>query len=275
MSKSIGSIIICVGISVSWMGAGKADNTAVDVLAATGIQGGLIVHLGCGEGRLTAELRASDRYLVHGLDADPANVDAARQHLASRGLLGPVSVDGLSGPNLPYADNLVNLLVSKELGGVPMAEVMRVLVPGGVAYIRNSGEWKKTIKQRPGDLDDWTHWLYDATGNAVAKDRVVGPPRRFQWAWRAHFGHDITTPFQASARMVSSGGRIFTIVDEGPPGMAGTTPDKWFLTARDAFNGIELWRKRMSNWGWQEWSTIWNERFNQPNNLAETAGSGR
>ena len=67
--------------------------------------------------------------------------------------------------------------------------------------------------------------------------------------------------------MVSAGGRVFTIVDEGPPGMAGTTPDKWFLVARDAFNGIELWRKPITDWGWRAWSTIWNERFNQPNNV--------
>jgi outer membrane protein assembly factor BamB len=69
--------------------------------------------------------------------------------------------------------------------------------------------------------------------------------------------------------MVSASGRVLTIVDEGPPGMAGTTPDKWFLVARDAFNGIELWRKPISDWGWRAWSTIWNERFNQPNNVAK------
>jgi outer membrane protein assembly factor BamB len=69
--------------------------------------------------------------------------------------------------------------------------------------------------------------------------------------------------------MVSSGGRLFSILDEGPPGMAGTTPDKWFMVARDAFNGIELWRKPIADWGWRAWSTIWNERFNQPNNIAK------
>ena len=53
---------------------------AQQILAATGVQGGLVVHLGCGDGRLTAALHANDSYLVHGLDADPANVDQARRN---------------------------------------------------------------------------------------------------------------------------------------------------------------------------------------------------
>ena len=35
-------------------------------------RGGLVVHLGCGDGKLTAALRTGDAYLVHGLDVDPA-----------------------------------------------------------------------------------------------------------------------------------------------------------------------------------------------------------
>ncbi|UCF14414.1 MAG: hypothetical protein JSW59_13455, partial [Phycisphaerales bacterium] len=38
------------------------------ILDATGIRGGLIVHVGCGDGELTAALRAGDSYLVDGLD---------------------------------------------------------------------------------------------------------------------------------------------------------------------------------------------------------------
>jgi len=240
-------------------------------LEETGVPGGLIVHVGCGDGRLTAALRASNQYLVHGLDADPANVEKARQHVRSCGLYGPVSVDLLSGPRLPYADNLVNLVVTSGECQVAKEEILRVLAPGGVAITlgpetRNRKPETLFTKPRPHDLDEWTHWLHDPSGNAVGRDRVVGPPRRFQWAagplWSRHHN---TVPGVSS--MVSAGGQVFTIVDEGPPGMAGTTPDKWFLVARDAFNGIELWRKPIAEWGWRAWSTIWNERFNQPNNV--------
>ena len=48
--------------------AGAATAQARQILAATGVRGGLVVHVGCGDGTLTAALRASDSYLVHGLD---------------------------------------------------------------------------------------------------------------------------------------------------------------------------------------------------------------
>ena len=44
--------------------------TAKDILDAASIKGGLIVHVGCGDGKLTAALRANDSYIVRGLDAD-------------------------------------------------------------------------------------------------------------------------------------------------------------------------------------------------------------
>ncbi|MGM0485713.1 MAG: PQQ-binding-like beta-propeller repeat protein [Planctomycetota bacterium] len=235
-------------------------------LPDTGVSSGLIVHLGCGDGRLTADLHASNQCLVHGLDADPANVKKARQYLRARGLRGTVSVDALRGSRLPYADNLVNLVVAHDLGPVPMSEVNRALVPGGVAYVKHSDGWQRTVKTRSADLDEWTHWLHDPSGNAVARDQAVGPPRRFQWKaaplWSRHHN---TVP--SVSAMVSANGRVFTIVDEAPPAMAGAAPDKWFLVARDAFNGIELWRKPITDWGWRAWSTFWNERFNQPNNV--------
>jgi len=262
-------IVLAVVLAVS---DASAEDAAQSILQETGIRGGLIVHVGCGDGQLTAALRASDRYVVHGLDADPANVEKARQHIRSCGLYGPVSVDVLSGSQLPYADNLVNLVVVSSVSvQVSEDEIARVLRPGGVAVTldpdtRNPKPGTLFTKPHPEELDEWTHWLHDPSGNAVGRDRVVGPPRRFQWAagplWSRHHN---TVP--GVSAMVSANGRVFTIVDEGPPAMAGTTPDKWFLVARDAFNGIELWRKPMTDWGWQEWSTIWNERFNQPNNV--------
>jgi 2-polyprenyl-3-methyl-5-hydroxy-6-metoxy-1,4-benzoquinol methylase len=74
---------------------------AREILQETGVRGGLIVHLGCADGRLTAALRAGEGVLVHGLEADPERVDAARQYVQSRGLYGPVSIDPISGSRLP------------------------------------------------------------------------------------------------------------------------------------------------------------------------------
>ncbi len=220
-------------------------------LEATGVKGGLIVHVGSGEGRLTAALRASDSYLVHGLEADAARVQAARRHLRSLGVYRKVAVDRLTGPRLPYIDNLVNLLVAEDLGEVPMREVLRVLAPRGVAYVREGEEWVKTVKPRPREIDEWTHYLHDASNNAVARDSVVGPPRRLQWVgsprWSRH--HDRMASMSA---LVSAGGRIFYIFDEGPTASV-QLPSKWSLIARDAFNGTVLWKRSIASWHTHLW----------------------
>ncbi len=60
--------------------------------------------------------------------------DEIREHIRELGVCGPVSVERFDGKRLPYAENLVNLVVAEDLGGVTMEETMRVLVPGGVVY---------------------------------------------------------------------------------------------------------------------------------------------
>ena len=122
--------------------AGQAEAAlAKEILAAAGVRGGLVVHLGCGDGRLTAALAASESYLVHGL-----NVAKARAHVRERGLSGAVAIERLAGGTLPHADGLVNLVVAERLGGVAMDEVMRVLAPRGVAYVKRNGNWARTVK---------------------------------------------------------------------------------------------------------------------------------
>ncbi|MHC4406930.1 MAG: outer membrane protein assembly factor BamB family protein, partial [Planctomycetota bacterium] len=226
------------------------EESAQQILQATGVRGGLVVHLGCGDGRLTAALRQGGSYLVQGLDQNAENVEAARRHVRSLGIYGQVTVDRLTGNRLPYVDNLVNLVVAEDLGAPAMDEVMRVLCPNGVAYVKRDGEWTKTVKPRPGEIDEWTHCLHDATNNPVAHD-TVGPPRRLQWVgsprWSRH--HDNMSSVSV---VVSSGGRVFTIFDEGSCASI-FLPSKWALIARDAFNGSILWKRTISNWHTQLW----------------------
>jgi outer membrane protein assembly factor BamB len=242
----------CV-VSLLALGSFAAElraESAEAILQATGVQGGLVVHLGCGDGRLTAALHAGDAYVVHGLDADPANVAKARQAIASKGLYGRVSAEVFDGTHLPYVDNLVNLVVAEDLGKVPMAEVLRVLAPLGVAYVKQAGQWGKTVKPRLKEIDEWTHFLHDSGGNAVAEDEQVGPPRALRWAaGPLHCrSHEFPTSVQA---VVTSGGRLFTIFDEGPCGVYEKLPQNCHLIARDAFNGKLLWKVPLQKWDTQ------------------------
>jgi len=221
---------------------------AGQILRATGVKGGLIVHLGCGDGKLTAALHANNSFLVHGLDKNAERVKRAREHIESLGLYGDVSVERLRGNRLPYVDNMVKLVVSEDIGKVKMDEVMRVLAPDGVAYVKKGGKWTKIVKPRPDEIDEWTHFLCDSTNNAVSNDTVVGPPNQLQWVVGPQWArsHDHLASVSAA---VCSGGRIFYIVDEGPIAAVVLQPS-WHLVARDAFSGVFLWKRAIGNWQW-------------------------
>jgi len=229
-----------------------AGRTAGQILEAAGVKGGVIVHVGCGDGELTAALRAGDSFIVHGLARERADVDRARATVAKAAPYGKVSIDLLPADDrLPYVDNMVNLVVSGDLGSIPMTEVMRVLCPRGVAYVKSGGKWTRTVKPRPKEIDHWTHYLYDSSNNAVARDTVVGPPRRMQWVGAPRYSrhHDRMSSVSAA---VTSGGRVFYIFDQALP-MSILLPSKWALIARDAFNGTVLWERAIPQWHSQMW----------------------
>jgi len=121
--------------------AAEADRQqfAHEILKETGVRGGLVVHLGCGDGRLTAELGAGEAFCVQGLDGNAEQVEAARAHVRSLGRYGRVSIERLTGTELPYVDNSVNLIVVSGPSTVNRDEVLRVLCPGGTAVFTTNG----------------------------------------------------------------------------------------------------------------------------------------
>jgi len=233
--------IMCF-VSVAPPLSARAAGPADAILEVTGVQGGIVVHVGCGDGVVTAALRGGDGFLVHGLDSSAASVAAARARVRNNGSYGPVSVDTFDGQTLPYVDNFVNLVVADDLERLSMDEVMRVLVPGGVAYV----DGKKTVKPRPEEIGDWTHYLHDPQGSCVGQDTVVGPPHRLKWVGppRHARSHEHTASVHA---MVSAGGRTFDVTDLGSRASI-QLPSKYTLTARDAFNGMILWQRDIPDW---------------------------
>ncbi|MHC4706639.1 MAG: class I SAM-dependent methyltransferase, partial [Planctomycetota bacterium] len=97
---------------------------AREIVSTSEITGGLAVHLGCGDGRLTAALRVNHSFIVQGLDANEKNIDQAREHIRSLGLYGKVTARKFDGLSLPYIDNMVNLVVCEDLGRLPLQELM-------------------------------------------------------------------------------------------------------------------------------------------------------
>jgi len=250
-----------LGILVFYTGAsgGAADDDvargwAQEIYDLTGIRGGVVVHLGCGDGRLTRALRINDRYTIQGLEEDPVKVAEARSYIKERGMYGPISVEQFVGTILPYTDNLINLIVVQKAGKISKDEMMRVVAPGGAICVRRNGKWEKISKPRPGNIDDWGHFLHDAGNNAVANDTEVGLPRSLQWVAAPLWLRSHETPSGIEAT-VSAQGRLFYIFDEGLIGITDERlPDRWSLICRDAFNGKLLWKRKLKAWGWREWN---------------------
>ncbi len=219
-----------------------SSDRAVAILNATGVRGGLVVHLDCDDGKLTGALRASDSYLVQGLDTNPSQVEDARDYLTSLGRYGKVTVNRFDGTHLPYADNIVNLIVAEKPVDISRREVMRVLAPLGVAFI----DGQKTVKPWPKAIDEWTHFLHGSDNNAVCRDRIVSSPHHVQWEagpkWARSHDH-----LAAMLVMVSANGRLFYILDEGARSSV-VFPSHWKLIARDAFGGVVLWNRNIAKW---------------------------
>jgi len=259
------------------------------------LPGGVCVVLGRRDAGLAIAISRNSRFVVHGLYRDRAGLDRARKAIRSGGLYGRVSADLAPADRLPYAENLVNLVVADDYAalkskGFSVDELLRVLSPLGVALIGHSdaaggsrpawvaglrselaaagiaevelveenGLWLKLKKPWPKDIDQWTHFLHGPDGNPVADDRVVGPPKHYQWTAGPRWLRSHDTDSSISA-VVTAAGRIYYIVDEAPISLPGdhALPDKWFLAARDAFNGVLLWKLPIEHWGWREWKPSW------------------
>jgi hypothetical protein len=220
---------------------------ALNMLAASGVKGGLVVCIGCDDPQLLVDFGKAGPYLVQGLDTDAGKVETARKLVESKGLYGKVTADLFNGRDLPYVDNLVNLLVVVDSESAVSAEEMnRILAPRGVRLVGSAGsDLVKHTKPVPVDIDDWTHFLHGPDNNAVAEDTAVGPPRHIQWCsepmWGRH--HDLEKATYPTVRTVlSSKGRLISLIDQTESSDM-KMPSRWEVVARDAFSGVLLWRR--------------------------------
>ena len=223
-----------------------AEQGVQEIVDASGFEGGLIVHVGCGDGEITAELYKEGR-LVLGLDVDPKNVAKARAHLLEKGVIGDVVADRMLSDTLPLLDGTVNLVVvSSGKPNVASEEILRVLAPEGVAFVRGHSGWRKIEKPRPTEIDSWTHFLHGPDNNPVAADTVVDRPFHMRWAGEPRWqrSHDYLASMSA---LISDGKKLFYIFDKGETSTMAVLPN-WTLAARDAFNGVVLWERPIEEW---------------------------
>jgi outer membrane protein assembly factor BamB len=241
--------------------SGEPGGAAAEIIRLTGKKAGVCVHLGVTDGKLTAELGAGGRFLVHGLAPDRATAGKARAHIRSKGIYGEVSVEISSFEQLPYAENLINLVVIEDLAalrgkGLKLKEVFRILAPNGAicakgtskdalnaagfAIVKTTGKWLVGTKPRPAGMDEWTHAWHGPDNNLVSGDTLVKPSSQLQWLAKPLFGHH-----RGPLGAVTAGGRLFCVLYDNPLGVV--LPARVFLAARDAYNGRLLWKRRLPN----------------------------
>ena len=223
--------------------------------------GGLVVCIGCDDPELLTDLANRDYDLVQAIDSDVRAVDRARTHIRAKHMYGRVTAEHLAGSRLPYIDNLANAIVVRDSRcTVPDREIARVLAPRGIVLAptdfsfqvagfdrRPSGAGFVVFqKPVPAALDEWTHYLHGPDNNSVSCDGLVDQPYRIQWTgaprWARH--HDFLA---GTSALVSSAGRIFSIEDEGAISSLNK-PSRWVLVARDGFNGLILWKRKIGSW---------------------------
>jgi outer membrane protein assembly factor BamB len=238
-------------------GSINAENTLPREIQQAGISGGIIVKIGLDDPADLSKLYAKKTFLIHGLDTDITKVESARKNLKELGIYGRISVNTFDGKTLPYSDNLINLVIADKIK-LTETEILRVLAPLGTAYING----KKITKPWPSNIDEWPQYLHGADNNGVAQDDVVGPPRHLQWVNDPVWSRSHMTIATISS-VVSSRGRLFSIEDTATPENA-LLPGKFALTARDAFNGIVLWRHEFTDWEpvtrYIKWMTVQLQR---------------
>ena len=251
-----------------------ADAAGEDVLAdrivrTAGIARGLCVHLDCGAGELTAALGNHHGLLVHGLEPDAGLAAQARTLIDESNVHGRVSIAVGDWARLPYADDLVNLVVAHDFGANAhnerrLREIIRILAPRGVALLggwKNTGEmertveaigtigiddvqvvdidgpWLRIVKPRPDGVDDWTHFNHNAGGNRVSQDTLAGPPTRLRWI----DGPTWNTEADGPGAALSVDGRLYYQFNEAPH--SKTHHSFPAIYARDAYNGLLLWKR--------------------------------
>ncbi len=247
-----GLLILGVCSALACRSARAAE--ARHLVAGEDVRPGLLALLGCPDGAVAAGLRLDGKYVVHALTDDEEALRGLREGIRGAGVCGRASAELHDMRALPYADDLVNVIVAEDWAslrskGLSVAEVYRALAPYGTAFLERAsaadvkagldGEaagvtqvegWVRIDKPYPEAMDEWTQYAHDASQTYVSQDGLVGPLESIRWI----AGDKFFTGRYVSPNVVSAGGRVFFLnKDRGYRGC---------VECRDAFNGLLLWK---------------------------------
>ncbi len=248
-----------------------AENVKARIVDELHIAGGVIVVVSEEVSPADFAFFRERPFVVQLLAPTPDTAAKWRASLLSSDVSAPITVTDYDGRRLPYVDRFINLLFVDCVGNLSAEECHRVVAPlGGIAVPEDAEALRRGLesagsrfvgmldgyalyrKPWPESLDEWTHAEHGPDNNAVAADHEVGPPKRLQWTCRPYWSkhHERYPPTIPS--LVSSAGRLFYFEDQTPPAVFNVRAD-WYLLARDAFNGVLLWKRPAPAWEPRFW----------------------
>jgi outer membrane protein assembly factor BamB len=207
---------------------------------------------------LATDLAATGRMVVHVIALDASSVGQFEGAAQTRGLAGVVTAERLVVQPLPYRDDLLSLLIvpdaaQAKAAGLTRAEALRVVAPFGCLCIRDGGEWQITRKPVAPGMDEWTHNVHGPDGNRMSQDKVVSFPMGYRWHAGLPFNINnrerTENRYAATRGLAVTGGRCFAFSDSVIENLGGAylqgQGKAQYVTARDAFNGMLLWRRKI------------------------------
>lgn len=256
------ALLLALAVTGRVMSAEPAVELAAFIGQADGRDAGMALVIGDAGGRLTAALSRGNRWIVQGCVWDDSTIQADRALLLAAGVADRASLIKIETEGLPYGDNLANLLVAPSWGSqaLDLAEIMRVLAPGGTAFIGNDAQpaamaglearlrqkgaqavqplsrkgWLKFGKAPDPGCDTWSHNLGGPDLSYVNNDKFAGPWDEIRWISDPRWG---ALNYSYNGR-VTAGGRLYYTENRAGPGGGHLT----WLASRDAWNGFEYWR---------------------------------
>jgi len=241
--------------------AQSAEVPAQKLLATLRGQGGVCVILGASAEdvtQLAGPLTESGRLTVHAVAAGKADLAALQRAAHEASPAGAIAVEQIKLSPFPYRTTLIDVLLVADAEGAKALgydseEALNAVVPEGWVGRRRNGGWALSRKPKEPLFDDWTHEDHGADRNTVSTDKKVALPIGYRWNAGLPLNMSAKKGKQAvyysTKTLAINGGQVYTIADSVienlAPTFAGKHKKDQYLTARNAFNGMLLWRKKL------------------------------
>lgn len=227
-------ILLCFNTITVNSSPGDTNSAGMDALLdKVEATRGICISLGVTDLQPVLGLARSTDLLIYVQLPDAGDVEKSRRAADEAGLYGTrIYVEEGSYQKLHLADNIADVLVAAgEATAMPETEALRVLRPGGKAFLGD----RELVKPFPEGIDDWSHPYHGPDNNPQSEDRVIRAPYLTQF---------LADPRYAPVPQVAiaSAGRVFKAFGH-VAFKAREEPYLNKLVAFNGYNGAILWER--------------------------------